>query len=267
MQTQHMQQQQLHHFVFVHGSCHGAWCWFKLAAKLKGDGQRVTAIELGGSGIDTRRLDEVRLVSEHLEPLMSFMESLPANEKVVLVGHSYGGIGTSLAMERFPTKVSVGIFLSAYMPHHDSPPAVLIQEYFKRLPEGFAMDSEFTFEEGPEHPPSSVMFGTIFMKEKAYSNCQLEDLELAMALVKPSWLYAKELGGEDLISKERYGSGKRVFIVCEGDNVLPEEIQKWMISNYEPNEVRRIEEAGHMAMLTKPQQLSQLLQEIAAKYN
>lgn len=123
-----MQQQQLHHFVLVHGSCHGAWCWFKLVAKLKVDGQRVTAVELGGSGIDTRRLDEVRSVSEYLEPLMSFMESLPEDEKVVLVGHSYGGIGVSLAMERFPTKISVGIFLSAYMPHHDSPPSVLIQE-------------------------------------------------------------------------------------------------------------------------------------------
>ncbi|VVB05183.1 unnamed protein product [Arabis nemorensis] len=238
-----------------------------LAAKLKFDGQRVTAVELGGSGIDTRRLDEVRSVSEYLEPLMSFMESVPEEEKVVLVGHSYGGIGISLAMERFPTKISVGIFLSAYMPHHDFPPSVLIQEYFKRLPEGFAMDCEFTFEEGPQHPPSSVMFGTTFLKEKAYSNCQLEDLELAMALVKPSWLYPKEMGSEDLLTKERYGSGKRVFIVCEGDYVVPEEIQKWMISNYEPNEVKVIEEAGHMAMLTKPRQLSQLLQEIAARCN
>lgn len=47
-------------------------------------------------------------------------------------------------------------------------------QYFKRLPEGFAMDCEFTFEQGPEHPPSSVLFGTSFLKEKAYSNCQLE---------------------------------------------------------------------------------------------
>lgn len=95
----------------------------------------------------------------------------------------------------------------------------------------------------------------------------MQDLELAMALVKPSWLYPKEMGGEDLLTKERYGSSKRVFIVCQGDTVVPEEIQKWMISNYEPNEVKVIEEAGHMAMLTKPQQLSQLLQEIAARYN
>lgn len=88
-----------------------------------------------------------------------------------------------------------------------------------------------------------------------------------MALVKPSWLYPNEMGDEDLLTKERYGSGKRVFIVCEGDNVVPEEIQKWMISNYEPNEVKLVEEAGHMAMLTKPQQLSRLLQEIAARYS
>ncbi|KFK34292.1 hypothetical protein AALP_AA5G126300 [Arabis alpina] len=189
------------------------------------------------------RLYEVRSVSEYLKPLMSFMESVPEEEKVVLVGHSYGGIGISLAMEMFPTKVSVGIFLSAYMPHHESPPSVLIQEYFKRL----LRDSPWI--------------------EKAYCNCLLEDLELTMALVKPTWLYPKEMEGEDLLTKERYGSGKRVFIVREGDNVVPEEIQKWMISNYEPNEVKVIEEAGHMAMLTEPQQLPQLLQEIAARYN
>lgn len=98
-----------------------------------------------------------------------------------------------------------------------------------------------------------------------YFDCQ--DLELAMTLVKPSRLYPKEMEGKDLLTKERYGSGKRVFIVCEGDNVVPEEIQRWMISNYEPNEVKVVEEAGHMAMITKPQQLSLLLQEIAAKYN
>ena len=72
-----------------------------------------------------------------------------------------------------------------------------------------------------------------------YFDCQ--DLELAMTLVKPSRLYPKEMEGKDLLTKERYGSMKRVFIVCEGDNVVPEEIQRWMISNYEPNEVKVVE--------------------------
>ncbi|CAL5400140.1 unnamed protein product [Camellia sinensis] len=58
------------------------------------------------------------------------MASLPDrdDEKVVLVGHSYGGLGISLAMERFPEKISVGVFITAYMPNCQHPPATLIQE-------------------------------------------------------------------------------------------------------------------------------------------
>ncbi|XP_019056288.1 PREDICTED: methylesterase 10-like [Tarenaya hassleriana] len=58
------------------------------------------------------------------------MSSLADNERVILVGHSFGGISISVAMERFPTKISAGVFISAYMPHHESPPAVLIQEVY-----------------------------------------------------------------------------------------------------------------------------------------
>ncbi|CAL5400132.1 unnamed protein product [Camellia sinensis] len=62
--------------------------------------------------------------------MMEFMASLPDrdDEKVVLVGHSYGGLGISLAMERFPEKISVGVFITAYMPNCQHPPVTLIQE-------------------------------------------------------------------------------------------------------------------------------------------
>lgn len=72
-----------------------------------------------------------------------------------------------------------------------------------------------------------------------------------MMLVKLSRLYLKEMEGKDLLIKERYGFGKRVFIVCEGDNVVLEEIQRWMISNYEFNEVKVVEEVGYMVMIIK----------------
>ena len=44
------------------------------------------------------------------------MESLPADERVVLVGHSLGGLAISQAMEKFPEKVSVAVFVTASMP-------------------------------------------------------------------------------------------------------------------------------------------------------
>lgn len=43
------------------------------------------------------------------------MASLPLEESVLLIGHSMGGALISLAMERFPQKVSVGVYVSALM--------------------------------------------------------------------------------------------------------------------------------------------------------
>ncbi|GMP59495.1 hypothetical protein CsSME_00022761 [Camellia sinensis var. sinensis] len=125
-----MEETSAKHFVLVHGICHGAWCWYKLATLLRAVGHRVTALDLGGCGVDPRRLDEMASISDYLQPLMEFMASLPDrdDEKVVLVGHSYGGLGISLAMERFPEKISVGVFITAYMPNCQHPLATLIQE-------------------------------------------------------------------------------------------------------------------------------------------
>ena len=121
------------HFVLVHGSCHGAWCWYKLSSLLKLAGHRVTALDLGASGVNPKRLDEVPAASDYVAPLMELMASLPdqVDQRVVLVGHSYAGLCISLAMESFPQKISIAVFLTAYMPHYNSPPGILIQEVSK----------------------------------------------------------------------------------------------------------------------------------------
>lgn len=116
------------HFVLVHGTCHGAWCWYKLLSLLKLAGHRATALDLGASGINPKQLNEVSSVSDYVQPLMDFMASLPQEEQVILVGHSYAGFCISLAMESFPRNILVAVFLTAYMPHHKSPPVTLIRE-------------------------------------------------------------------------------------------------------------------------------------------
>ena len=103
------------HFVLVHGACHGAWCWYKVETLLKSSGHRVTSLDLAASGVHPKRIEEVRSVSDYLQPLMEFMELVPAEDKVVLVGHSAGGIAISMAMERFPKKIHVAVFVAAFM--------------------------------------------------------------------------------------------------------------------------------------------------------
>lgn len=119
------------HFVLVHGFCLGAWCWYKLAAALKSNGSRVTALDLDGSGA---RPDRASSFSDYVRPLIDFLASLPDGETVILVGHSYGGIPISAAMEDFPAKISLAVFLTAYMPNCTDPPAALIQEVCHDLP-------------------------------------------------------------------------------------------------------------------------------------
>ncbi|XP_057965180.1 methyl jasmonate esterase 1-like isoform X2 [Malania oleifera] len=104
------------HFVLVHGAGHGAWCWFKLVPLLRSYGHNVTTMDLAASGIDPRQLEDVRSTSDYFQPLTDFMAALPPSERVVLVAHSYGGIGISLAMERFPEKIAVAVFVTALMP-------------------------------------------------------------------------------------------------------------------------------------------------------
>lgn len=116
------------HFVLVHGACHGAWCWYKLVALLRHAGHHVTALDLGGSGIHSDQIHEVTSIWDYVQPLMEFLGSIPEDEKVILVGHSYGGLPISLAMEMFPQKISVAAFVTAYLPHYTFPPGVLIQE-------------------------------------------------------------------------------------------------------------------------------------------
>ncbi|KAK6159393.1 hypothetical protein DH2020_006707 [Rehmannia glutinosa] len=98
----------IQHFVLVHGSGHGAWCWYKLVPMLRSSGHNVTALDLAASGIPT--------ISDYFKPLMDFMDSVPKRERVILVAHSSGGLAVSRAMEKFPEKIYAGVFITALMP-------------------------------------------------------------------------------------------------------------------------------------------------------
>ena len=106
------------HFVLVHGACHGAWCWFKLKPLLEAMGHRVSTFDLLASGTNTKVIQQVHTLYDYIMPLLEFMATLLLEEKVVLVGHSFGGMSISLAMEKFPEKISLAVFLSATMPDY-----------------------------------------------------------------------------------------------------------------------------------------------------
>ncbi|XP_012079567.1 methylesterase 10 [Jatropha curcas] len=254
------------HFVLVHGSCHGAWCWYKLVPLLKLAGLQVTPLDLGASGINTKQIEGLSFFSDYIQPLFEFMASLPQEEKVILVGHSYGGLALSLAMENFPEKILVAVFVTAYLPNSIDPPATLVQEFFKRTPAESLLDCQLNFQEGQENLLISAIFGPKYLESMMYHNCQPEDLELAKMVIRPFKFFLEDLAKESLLSEAKYGSIKRVFVLCKEDRVMKEEFVQWMIENSPADEVKIIDGADHMVMLSKTQELCKIFQEIAVKY-
>ncbi|CAL1408770.1 unnamed protein product [Linum trigynum] len=252
------------HFVLVHGAAHGAWCWYKLIPLLKSSGHRVTALDLGASGVDPNRLDEIVTISDYARPLMEFMASLPEDDgKVILVGHSFGGYVISLVMEMFPQKVLVAVFVTAEMPNLVEPPATLMIEILERTPEEVFALCEVEFDKEQETLPISALFGPVYLETIMYTNCQPEDLELAKLMMRPFKFFLGDMSKESLLSEAKYGSVKRVYIVCKDDIVTMQEFQERIIESYPPDEVKYIEGADHMVMLSKPNELCQCLLEVA----
>ncbi|XP_059623775.1 methyl jasmonate esterase 1-like [Cornus florida] len=250
------------HFVLVHGSNLGAWCWYKLITLLKAAGHNVTALDLAASGRDPRRQDEVATFFEYAQPLTDFMASLPNETKVVLVGHSYGGLSISLAMEHFPEKISVAVYVTALMPNYTTPPATVVEQYINTTSP--LVDSEVEYDSNNQ--PVSVLVGPKDLVANLYNNSPTKDQDLAKTLVRRTGFYLNDLS-EPLLTENNYGSVTRVFIMSGDDRSVIVDLQKYMIENSPPEEVKFIAESDHMVMISKPFELYISLQQIADKYN
>ncbi|KAL6012524.1 hypothetical protein ACLOJK_003013 [Asimina triloba] len=84
--------------------------------------------------------------------------------------------------------------------------------------------------------------------------------------MRPAFMLLEDLANNSMLSMENYGSVNRVYIICKEDLAFKDDFQRWIIENNPPKEVKEIDGADHMVMLSKPQELCQCLLEIAEKY-
>ncbi|CAA2957917.1 salicylic acid-binding 2 [Olea europaea subsp. europaea] len=233
-----MEEKQQRHFILVHDACFGAWI-YKLQPLLKAAGHSVSVFDLSASGIDLKSLCEV-------------MESIPRDEKAVLVGHGLGGLNVALAMEKYPEKISVAVFLAALMPDTKHRSSYVLEEYFARAsPEDF-LDTKFAPFGRPEDHLTSILWGPKYLASRLYQLSPPEDVALAMSLVRPAPFFMQDLSNRSPFSNERFGSVKRAFIIIDKDKLISPGFQCWEI---EKAIVKAIEDADHMAMISNPHQI------------
>ena len=102
-------------FVLVPGSCHGGWCFDDLAGALRACGHRVVAVTLTGIAERAHLLHAGVNLETHITDVLSELAVLDV-ERVVLVGHSYGGMVITAVADRAPDRVDALVYLDAFVP-------------------------------------------------------------------------------------------------------------------------------------------------------
>jgi len=102
-------------FLLVHGAWHGGWCWRDVVPRLRKAGHEVFAPSLTGLG-ERKHLASARVDLEtHVQDIVALIE-MEDLKRVVLVGHSYGGMVITGVADRIPTRLAALVYLDAFVP-------------------------------------------------------------------------------------------------------------------------------------------------------
>ncbi|KAK0575808.1 hypothetical protein LWI29_007465 [Acer saccharum] len=250
----------LRKFVLVHGEGFGAWCWYKTIALLEEAGLLPTAIDLTGSGIDLTDTNSVVTLAEYSKPLIDYLENLPEDEQVILVGHSSGGACLSYALEHFPQKISKAIFLCATMVSNGQRPFDVFAEELGSA-ERFMQESQFLiYGNGKDKPPTGFMFEKQQMKGLYFNQSPSKDVALAMVSMRsiPLGPIMEKLS----LTPQKYGTGRRFFIQTLDDRALSPDVQEKLVRENPVEGVYKIKGSDHCPFFSKPQSLHKILIEI-----
>lgn len=97
--------------VLVHGAFQDSRVWSAVTPLLEAKGHKVIAVNLPGRS--KNKQDDISLAGSLNVVLQAIGDG---TEKVVLVGHSFGGFTISAVAEAVPQRVSTAIYVAAYLP-------------------------------------------------------------------------------------------------------------------------------------------------------
>ncbi|KAK6255908.1 hypothetical protein QUC31_017600 [Theobroma cacao] len=248
------------HFVLVHGGGFGAWCWYKTIALLEEGGFKATAVDLTGSGIHSFDTNGITSLSQYVKPLTDFLEKLAEGEKVILVGHDFGGACVSYAMELFPFKIAKAIFVTAAMLTNGQS---TLDMFSQQAGSNDLMRQAqiFLYANGNDHAPTAIDLDKSLLRDLLFNQSPSKDVALASVSMRPIPFapVLEKLSLSDL----KYGSVRRFYVETPEDNAIPMVLQESMINSSPPEKVFRLKGADHSPFFSKPQALHKLLVEIS----
>lgn len=231
-------------FILVHGSWHGAWCWYKLVPRLERLGHTVIAPDLPSLGRDRTPVNRVSLATWRRH-VCGIVDSIPG--QVTLVGHSRGGIVISEVAEHRPERIQTLVYLCAFLlGNRECLSDVAASDETSLVPATVVMSEDKTF--------STVRSDAL--RDTFYGECPDEDVALARLCVQPEATIP--LVTPLQISAEKFGRVPRVYIECLRDRAIPIALQRRMQANWPCQRVLALD-TDHSPFFSKPDELAALL--------
>lgn len=233
------------HFVLIHGAWHGAWCWYKLAARLRAAGHVVTCPDLPGHGVDRTLSTADVTMNAYVERVASVLDA--AAEPVVLVGHSMGGAVISQASEARSDRIRAAVYLAAFAPGHGQSVFQLARaDPDDRMGARMVMSAD----------RKSITLRPETIRDGFYADCPEEDVALALSLLVPQ--ASAPLGAPLALTDARYGRVPRHYIECTQDLAVSIGAQRSMQGRAGCASVHSLD-TGHSPFLSAPDRLAAIL--------
>ena len=228
------------HFVLVHGAWHGAWCWEKVTPLLAEMGHEVHTLDLPGLGNDPTPIAEVTL-DAYVNAVRELI--LEIDERVVLVGHSMGGLIITQTAEWVSDRVQALGYLAAFSPADGE---TLFQHAMADTESHVTRFNRVNEEEGYFTVPPDKL------PECFYGLCSEEDTRNAIARLRPQPL--APLVQPVSITEENYGRVRRCYIECTKDQALTWPMQQKMQKNARLDALLTLE-TDHSPFYSCPEEL------------
>lgn len=227
--------------ILVHGACHGGWCWEQVTPYLEAAGVRVLAPDL-----PDLPLTEKDPIARWGGIVAELAEREARTDRVVVAGHSRGGVVISAAAEAAPEAISGLIYVAASLLPNRQTMTGAWRAFSDQSAEWVTPDAEglsFTITKGVYH--------RLF--------CPMSDAETAArgeARLRPEPIAA--FTAPLRISDECFGRVPRAYIETTADQIIPLAFQRSMQAVLTCARVETLD-VDHMPLFAMPDRLGAAL--------
>jgi pimeloyl-ACP methyl ester carboxylesterase len=215
---------------------------------LEEQGHTVITVNLPAHGADTTAATQVTL-QQYVDVVKEVLQQ--QSEKVILVGHSMGGMVVSAVAEALPEKIEYLVYVSAYLPQNGEDLLSLASQDSVSL---VGKNLEFT----PDYAAATIK--TAVLTEAICDDCPqaVKNIILQTHKAEP----AGPLGEKAALTLANFGAVPKYYISTTQDKAVGYPLQQQMVANNGSIKKVFTMETSHLPFLAQPAEFVRILQSI-----